>query len=171
MQTQKKVRMLEIDLRENTINYNQLISDYELSKQSNGQLIERIQSDNQRLTQYDKDFKQIQQKLSNSLNNEKQMQDELRQFQEENQRLMEDLRQISDEYKIIKTKIIDYENMFEGWNSFFVFISKMFFFHLVDNKSSAFSRAQMNNLKEEIVELNERLRQVNYEENNNAEER
>jgi cellobiose-specific phosphotransferase system component IIA len=42
---------------------------------------------------------------------------------------------------------------------------------LVDNKISALSRSQMNELKDEIAELSEQLRQVHDEQTNIVEER
>ena len=61
--------MLEIDLKEMTTNYNQLNSAHQLFIQSNEQIIEQMEFDNQRRTQNDKDFKELQQQLNNSLNN------------------------------------------------------------------------------------------------------
>jgi septal ring factor EnvC (AmiA/AmiB activator) len=95
-----------------TTNYNQLNHDHQLIKQS----IEQMEFDNQRRTQYDKDFKQLQQQLQNSLNKEKQMQDELNQLHNDNERLTKELRQINNEYQIIKKKILDYEEQVEGLN-------------------------------------------------------
>ena len=43
----------------------------EFKKLSNEQIIEQMESDQQRRTQYDKDFKQLQQQLNNSYNKEK----------------------------------------------------------------------------------------------------
>ncbi|CAF4628355.1 unnamed protein product, partial [Rotaria sp. Silwood2] len=154
MQTQKKVRILEIDLKELTTSYNQLLYDHELSKQSNEQFLEQMEFDNQRRTQYDKDIKQLQQELNISLNKEKQMQDELDRLYHENQRLIQDLNHINNEYKISKTKLIDYEEQVE-----------------VESKFSVLYRTQMNELKDEINELTEKLRQINNERKNIEEER
>jgi septal ring factor EnvC (AmiA/AmiB activator) len=106
--------MLEIDLKEITTNYNQLLYDHDLSKQSNEQIIEQMESDHQRRTQYDKELKQLQQQFNNSLTKEKQMQNELNQLHKENERLNEDLRHVNNEYEISKTKVIDYEEQVEG---------------------------------------------------------
>ena len=46
-----------------------------------------------------------------------QMHDELNQMHHENERLMDELRHVSNEYETIKTKVIDYEDQFEGLNS------------------------------------------------------
>jgi len=99
-----------MDLKELTTNSNQLHHDYQLSKQ----LIEQMEFDNQRRTQYDKDFKQLQQQLNNSLTKEKQIQEQLNQLKNENERLTKELRQINNEYQANKTKIIDYEEQIEG---------------------------------------------------------
>jgi chromosome segregation ATPase len=103
-----------MDLKQITTNYNQLIYDHELSKQSNEQIIEQMESDHQRRTQYDKDFKLLQQQLNNSLNKEKQMINELNQMRKENERLHEELRSMNNDYENIKTKVIDYEEQVEG---------------------------------------------------------
>jgi chromosome segregation ATPase len=128
MQTQIKVRMLEIDLRENTTNYNQLISDHELLKQSNEQILDQIESDNQRFLQFDRDYKQLQQQLNNSINKEKQMHDELNQMHNENERLLDELSHVRNEYETINTKLIDFEDQFEGWNYFSLLIENLFSF-------------------------------------------
>ncbi|CAF1115190.1 unnamed protein product [Rotaria sordida] len=154
MQTQKKVRIVEIDLKELTTSYNQLLSEHELSKQSNEQFIEQMEFDNHRRTQYDKDIKQLQQELHNSLNKEKQLQDELDHLYQGNERLVEELNHINNEYKINKTKLIDYEEQVE-----------------VESKFSVLYRTQMHELKDEINELTEKLRQINNEKRNIEEER
>jgi septal ring factor EnvC (AmiA/AmiB activator) len=106
--------MLEIDYKELTTNYNQLNHDYQSFKQYNKEIIEQMETDNQRRTQYDKDFKQLQQQLNHSGQKEKQLQEELNKFQNENERLTKELRQINNEYQTIKTKINDYEEQVEG---------------------------------------------------------
>lgn len=141
IQTQKKVRILEMDLKQITTTYNQLIYDHELSKQSNEQIIEQMESDNQRRTQYDKDLKLLQQQLNSSYNKEKQMDNELNQLRRENERLNGELRSIHHEYENIKNKVIDYEEQVE-----------------VESKFSVLYRTQMNELKDEINELTEKLR-------------
>ena len=103
-----------MDLKQITGNYNQLIYDHQLSKQSNEQIIEQMESDHQRRTQYDKDLKQMQQQLQNSLNKEKQLTNELNQMRKENERLHGELKGINQEYENIKTKVIDYEEQVEG---------------------------------------------------------
>jgi len=154
IQTQKKVRILEMDLKQITTNYNQLIYDHELSKQSNEQIIEQMESDNLRRTQYDKDFKQLQQQLQNLLNKEKQMINELNQIRKENERLNDELRMMNIEHENIKTKIIDYEEQVE-----------------VESKFSVLYRTQMNELKDEINELTDKLRQTTNEQKNLEDER
>ncbi|CAF3958209.1 unnamed protein product [Rotaria sp. Silwood2] len=154
IQTQKKVRILEMDLKQITTNYNHLIHDHKLSKQSNEQIIEQMESDNQRRTQYDKDFKQLQQQLDSSLNKEKQMLNELNQIRKENERLNKELRIINIEYENIKTKVIDYEEQVE-----------------VESKFSVLYRTQMNELKDEINELTDKLRQATDEQKSLEEER
>ncbi|CAF3858340.1 unnamed protein product [Rotaria sp. Silwood1] len=154
IQTQKKVRILEMDLKQITTNYNHLIHDHELSKQSNEQIIEQMEFDHQRRTQYDKDLKQLQQQFDNSLNKEKQMLNELNQIRKENERLNKELRIINNEYENIKTKIIDYEEQVE-----------------VESKFSILYRTQMNELKDEINELTDKLRQTTNEQKNLEEER
>ena len=114
IQGQKKVRMLEMDLKQITNNYNQLIYDHELSKQSNEQIIERMESDHQRRSQYDKDLKQLQQQLQNTLNKEKQLTNEINQIRKENERLNDGLRLSNQESENIKSKLIDYEEQVEG---------------------------------------------------------
>lgn len=114
IQSQKKVRMLEMDLKQITNNYNQLIYDHELSKQSNEQIIERMESDHQRRSQYDKDLKQLQQQFQNALNKEKQLNNELNQMRKENERLHDELRLSNQEYENLKSKLIDYEEQVEG---------------------------------------------------------
>lgn len=114
IQSQKKVRMLEMDLKQITNNYNQLIYDHELSKQSNEQIIERMESDHQRRSQYDKDLKQLQQQFQNSLNKEKQLNNEINQIRKENERLNDELRLSNQEYENIKSKLVDYEEQVEG---------------------------------------------------------
>jgi len=154
IQTQKKVRILEIDLKQITTNYNQLIYDHQLSKQSNEQIIEQMESDNQRRTQYDKDFKQLQQQLQNSLNKEKQFLNEIHQMKKENDRLQDELKTLNVEYENVKTKIIDYEEQVE-----------------VESKFSVLYRTQMNELKDEINELTDKLRQVTHDQTSLEEER
>ncbi|CAF4083747.1 unnamed protein product [Rotaria sp. Silwood2] len=154
IQTQKKVRILEMDLKQITTNYNHLIHDHKLSKQSNEQIIEQMESDNQCRTQYDKDFKQLQQQLDSSLNKEKQMLNELNQIRKENERLNKELRIINIEYENIKTKVIDYEEQVE-----------------VESKFSVLYRTQMNELKDEINELTDKLRQATDEQKSLEEER
>ncbi len=127
IQSQKKIRMLEMDLKQITTNYNQLIYDHELSKQSNEQIIEQMESDHQRRTQYDKDLKQLQQQLQNSLNKEKQLGNELNQNRKENERLNDELRLINHEYENIKTKVIDYEEQVEGSKEISIEFSFSFF--------------------------------------------
>lgn len=114
IQSQKKVRMLEMDLKQITNNYNQLIYDHELSKQSNEQIIERMESDHLRRSQFDKDLKQLQQQLQNALNKEKQLINEINQIRKENERLNEGLRLSNQESENIKSKLIDYEEQVEG---------------------------------------------------------
>ena len=114
IQAQKRVRILEMDFKKITTDYNQLIHDLELSKQSNEQIIGQMESDNQRRTQYDKDLKQLQHQLNNSLNKEKQLLNELNHIRKENEYLNKELRTISSDYENIKTKIIDYEEQVEG---------------------------------------------------------
>jgi len=143
-----------MDLKQITTNYNQLIYDHELSKQSNEQIIEQMESDNLRRTQYDKDFKQLQQQLQNSLNKEKQMINELNQIRKENERLNDELRMMNIEHENIKTKIIDYEEQVE-----------------VESKFSVLYRTQMNELKDEINELTDKLRQTTNEQKNLEDER
>ena len=126
MQTQIKVRMFEIDLREITTNYNQLISDHELLKQSNEQILDQIESDNQRFIHFDRDYKQLQQQLNNSTNKEKQMYDELNQMHNENERLLDELSHARNEYETINAKLIDFEDQYEGWNYFSLLIDKLF---------------------------------------------
>lgn len=112
-EAQQKVRILEMDLKQMTINHNQLNHDYQLAKQS----IKQMEFDNQRRTQYDKDLKQLQEQLQNSSNKEKQILNDINQYQNENERLSKELRQINNEYQIIKSKIIDYEEQVEGLNN------------------------------------------------------
>ena len=114
IETQKKVRMLEIDCKQITTTYNQLIHDHQSSKENNERMREQLESDNQRRSQYDKDLKQLQQQLNQSLQKEKQIQEQLNKYQQENERLTKDLRQINNEYQTIKTKISDYEDQIEG---------------------------------------------------------
>ncbi|CAF3673868.1 unnamed protein product [Rotaria socialis] len=154
MQTQKKLRAIEVDLKDLTTTYNQLIYDNELTKQSNGQLIEQIEIENQRRAQFDRDIKQIQQELNNTLNREKQVHSELHRLHQDNERLTEDLNHINDEYKIIKTKLVDYEEQLE-----------------VESKFSVLYRTQMLELKDEINDLTEKLRQVNNEKRNVEDDR
>lgn len=129
IQTQKKVRILEMDLKQITTSYNQLIHDHELSKQSNEQIIEQMESDNQRRTQYDKDLKNLQQQLDSVMNKEKQLLNELNQMRKENERLNKDLRAMNSEYENIKNKVIDYEEQVEGLN--FIYIRKNIFLNFL----------------------------------------
>ncbi|CAM4791193.1 unnamed protein product [Rotaria magnacalcarata] len=154
MQTQKKFRAIEVDLKDLTTTYNQLIYDNELTKQSNGQLIEQIEIENQRRAQFDRDIKQLQQELNNTSNREKQVHIELYRLHQDNERLTEDLNHINDEYKIIKTKLVDYEEQLE-----------------VESKFSVLYRTQMLELKDEINDLTEKLRQVNIEKRNVEDDR
>ena len=171
IQTQKKVRILEMDLKQITTTYNQLIYDHELSKQSNEQIIEQMESDNQRRTQYDKDLKLLQQQLNNSYNKEKQMENELNQLRRENERLHEELRMIQHEYENIKNKVIDYEEQVEG-KEWIVFNRKSkLWVVLVESKFSVLYRTQMNELKDEINELTEKLRQATNDQKNVEDER
>jgi len=117
-----------MDLKQITNNYNQLIYDHELSKQSNEQIIEQMESDHQRRTQYDKDFKQLQQQLQNSLNKERQISNELNQIRRENERLNDELRMLNKEHENVKTKILDYEEQVEGLSiPFFLMFIKISF--------------------------------------------
>jgi Fe-S-cluster formation regulator IscX/YfhJ len=114
MQVQKKSRMLEMDLKQLTCNYNQLIYDHQVFKQSNEQFLEQMESDQQRRNQYDKDFKYLQQQLTNALHQEKQTQNDLSQTRQENQRLQDNLRTINHDHEAIKAKLVDYEEQVEG---------------------------------------------------------
>ena len=171
IQTQKKVRILEIDLKQITTNYNQLIYDHQLSKQSNEQIIEQMESDNQRRTQYDKDFKQLQQQLQNSLNKEKQFLNEIHQMKKENDRLQDELKTLNVEYENVKTKIIDYEEQVEGLLNSIGSFKKGLSSYLVESKFSVLYRTQMNELKDEINELTDKLRQVTHDQTSLEEER
>jgi chromosome segregation ATPase len=165
--------MLEIDLKELTTNYNQLIYEYKLCKQSNEQIIEQMESDNQRRTQYDKDFKQLQQQVNNLLNKEKQMQNDFNQSQKENQRLIEELNRINNKYETINAKLMDYEEQVEGLNSFSSTRIEINYvlLYLVENKVSVLYRTQMKELKDEINELTEKLWHAHNEQKNIADEK
>ncbi|CAF1365200.1 unnamed protein product [Adineta steineri] len=154
MQAQKKIRLLEIDLKEMKTHYDQLIYDHQLFKQSNEQILEQIQTDNQRRTQYDKDFKQLQQQLNDSLNREKHLENELNHLQKENRNLIEELHHINKECETIKTKILDYEDQVE-----------------IENKVTTLYRSQMKELNDEITELTQKSRQVNTEQQNLVDEK
>ncbi|CAF3799316.1 unnamed protein product [Rotaria magnacalcarata] len=154
IQTQKKARMLEMDLKQIATNYNQLIHDHELSKQCKEQIIEQMESDNQRRTQYDKDLKHMQQQLDISFNKEKHLANELNQMRKENERLNKEIRMMNNEYENIKSKVLDYEEQVE-----------------VESKFSVLYRTQMNELKDEINELSDKLRQAISEQKNLEDER
>ena len=114
-QTQKSVRMLEVDIKELKTNYDQLTQEHRLLLQSKEQVIEQMESDhNQRRTQQDKDLKLMQQQLNDSLTKETQMESNFTQLQKENQRLLDELNHLDDEFEIVKTKLLDYENQLEG---------------------------------------------------------
>lgn len=117
VQMQKKARILEMDLKQITANYNQLSQDHQLFKQSNEQIIEQMESDQQRRNQYDKDLKYLQQQLTHALNGEKQAMNELNQIKIDNQRLQDELRTMIHDYENIKLKLIDYEEQVEGKTS------------------------------------------------------
>jgi septal ring factor EnvC (AmiA/AmiB activator) len=88
-----------------------------------------MESDHQRRTQYDKEFKQLQQQLNHSYNKEKQMENELNQIRKENERLNDELRLMNKENENIKTKIMDYEEQVERENfNIFILIDKFGFF-------------------------------------------
>ena len=106
--------MLEMDLKQITNNYNQLIYDHEVFKQSNELIIGQMESDQQRRNQYDKDLKYLQQQLTNALNQEKQSQNELNQMRKEIERLLDELRSMNRDQENMKTKLIDYEEQVEG---------------------------------------------------------
>lgn len=114
IQMQKKARILEMDLKQITANYNQLSQDHQLFKQSNEQIIEQMESDQQRRNQYDKDLKYLQQQLTQALNGEKQVMNELNQTKIDNQRLQDELRTMNQDYENIKLKLIDFEEQVEG---------------------------------------------------------
>jgi len=154
VQMQKKARILEMDLKQITANYNQLSQDHQLFKQSNEQIIEQMESDQQRRNQYDKDLKYLQQQLTQALNGEKQVMNELNQIKIDNQRLQDELRTMNHDYENIKLKLIDYEEQVE-----------------VESKFSVLYRTQMNELKDEINELTEKLRQTTNEQRNLEEEK
>lgn len=120
MQCQKKIRILEMDLRQITTNYNQLIHDHETFKQSNEQIIEQMESDQQRRNQYDRDLKYLQQQLTQAMNQERQSQNELNQIRQDNQRLMDELRAVHQDFENAKAKLIDYEDQVEGKRKCFV---------------------------------------------------
>lgn len=118
MQTQKRGRVLEVELKELTTNYNQLTYDHELLKQSNAKLIKQIDDENQRRFQFDKDSKQYQQDLYTALNREKQMQEDLERLQKENLRLTEEFNNLNNEYKTVELKHADVEEQLDSKDSF-----------------------------------------------------
>ena len=122
IETQQKVRTLEIDYKELTSNYNQLNHDQQLFKRSNEQTIE---SENQRRTQYEKEIKQFQQQLTNSQQKEKQIQEQSNQIQNDNERLIKELRQMNNEYQTIKTKLRNSDELIEGLKDHFDLFSKV----------------------------------------------
>ena len=111
IETQQKFRLLEIDHRELTANYNQLTQDYQTSTKN---VNEQIELENQRRIQYDKEIKQFQQQLNQSLQKEKQLQEQRNQLETENERVTKELRQMTNDYQTIKTKIREYEKQIEG---------------------------------------------------------
>lgn len=110
IESQQKIRVLEIDYKELSTKFNQLNQD----RQAFEQLNEQIDLDNQRRIQYDKEIKQLQQQLNHSLQKEKQAQEQRIQSQNENERLSKELRQMSNEYQTMKTKNRDFEEQLEG---------------------------------------------------------
>ncbi|UJR14847.1 hypothetical protein I4U23_001832 [Adineta vaga] len=155
IQTQKNVRLLEVDFKELKTNYDQLIQDHNLLVQSKDQIIEQIENDNyQHRIQQEKDFKQLQQQLNDSLTKETQMENKFNQLQKENQRLLEELNHLDDEFEIIKAKVLDYEKQIED-----------------ENKVIVLYRTQIKEFKDEIIELTENLRHTNNEQQNITEER
>lgn len=118
-----------MDLKQITTNYNQLIHDHEISKQSNEQIIEQMESDNHRRSQYDKDIKQLQQQLDSSLTKEKHLLNEINQLRKDNERLNKELRMINVDYENIKTKVLDYEEQVEGL--FYIKIQNFDFYRFV----------------------------------------
>lgn len=146
MQVQKKARILEMDLKQITTTYNQLSYDHDLFKQSNEQIIEQMESDHQRRTQYDKDLKYLQQQFSNAVNQEKQAQNELNQTRQENQRLVNELRALGHDYENMKTKLIDFEEQVEGKFRFSVDteVTSMCFFQSRVNSPFSIAHKWMN---------------------------
>lgn len=110
IESQQKIRLLEIDYKELSNNYNQINQDHQAFQQLN----EQIQIENQRRIQYDKELKQLQQQFNQSLQKEKQIQEQRDQFQNENERLSKELRQISSEYQTMKNKTRQLEEQIEG---------------------------------------------------------
>lgn len=111
IETQQKLRLLEIDHRELTTNYNQLTHDYQSSTKN---VNEQIELENQRRIQYDKEIKQLQQQLNQSSQKDKQLQEQRNQLETENERLTKELRQMANDYQTIKTKLREYEKQIEG---------------------------------------------------------
>ncbi|CAF1430443.1 unnamed protein product [Adineta ricciae] len=154
-QTQKNVRMLEVDIKELKTNYDQLMQEHRLLMQSKEQITEQMESDyNQRRIQQEKDLKLMQQQLNDSLTKETQMESKFTQLQKENQRLLDELNHLDDEFEIIKTKLLDYENQLEE-----------------KNKIIVLSRTQIKELKDDIAELTENLQHTNGEQQNIIDER
>lgn len=166
IETQQKLRLLEIEHRELTTNHNQSTQD---SQTSTKNLNEQIESEIQRRIQSDKEIKQLQQQFQQSLQKEKQFQEQQNELENENERLTKELRQMNNDYQTIKTKLREYEKQIEGNTTTTMIIHIPLV--LAEQKSSEISRTQITELKEEITGLTEKLRLVNIHQKNVEDER
>lgn len=104
LQTQNRLRMVELDLKEVNLDYEQL----------SGQWNDRLESDHQRRVQSDRDVRQLQEQLNKSLSREEQMKDDVLKLQKENDYLDAELHRIRDEYGAQGEKMNDYKDQIEG---------------------------------------------------------
>ena len=102
--TQKQLRMLEVDFKEVNHDYEQLSKQWK----------DRLESDQQRRLQYDRDLRQSQEQLNKSASREEQTLKDLLKLQKENEYLDGELRHIRDEYETNRNEVTDYKEEIEG---------------------------------------------------------
>ena len=104
IQTQNQLRMLELNLKEVNLDYEQLSREWN----------DRLESDHQRRVQSERDVRQLQDQLNKSLSREEQMKDDVLKLQKENDYLDAELHRIRDEHETHIGKMTEYEEYIES---------------------------------------------------------
>jgi hypothetical protein len=165
IQTEKQLRMIDIDLKQLTSNYQQL------SKQS----IENAACEEQHRIEFDNDRQQW-------IRSRTQFELDIHQLKIDNDELTVQLRQHQETIERITSKLADCEEQLEGRTSFscsfvliihihqcfsiFVLVFSFFLsscFEQVTNKFSKLYRTQMDDYQNEHIDLVDQLRQIHDE--------